>query len=363
MERADYWIDLMKSMHLSWCLAKSDSDAFYTSGAAKALLDAGITPIVRFSYTFPAPFTEMDAVSQLVNLYGQYGKKPIIQFANEPFDDREWKNGEVPPYWEAWGIIRDRWLSAQKIITERGGIAGFPDGPTYADNPFLIIGDEDLHWQEGRSIFITHNYGKGRPVNYPEDDVSWSGTPITYDEYVSELDVYGDDPQWNEGPAVVEMMNEQRAEWANPGLTALDDDTCWHGWQKTLQQSREAFGFEVRIGMGEGGWVPRDRAGSNPIDIRWPYTTPQKVGEKTLAIFQENSPLEFICPWLLANSLMGSSGSEFDAWVTGDYRPEYWLELPVVQMLQENPPDATKQAAVRIAAAQVRLDRAVEALR
>jgi len=182
MQNADYWIGLMKSMHMDWCIALSDSDAFYTSGAAKALLDAGIEPIVRFSYTFPNHFTEMVAVEQLVSLYGKYGKQPIIQFANEPFDDREWRNRDVPPYWEAWGIIRDRWLEACRIITERGAIAGFPDGPGYSDNPFLIIGDENLHWQEGRAIYCGHHYGKGRPVDYPRDDVYRFGTPLTMEQ-------------------------------------------------------------------------------------------------------------------------------------------------------------------------------------
>lgn len=382
MEQADYWIPLLASMHMKRCVALSDSDAFYTSGAAEELLRAGLDPIVRFAYTFPAHFTEMLATEQLVRLYARYGKVPIIQFANEPFDNREWRNGNVPPLWEAWAIIADRWNEAARLITERGGIAGFPDGPTYGENPFLIIGDEDLHWQERKAIFCSHNYKKGRPDDYPEDDVSRFGVPLTMDEYRAELDVYADDPNWNEGPVVLAMMNAQRLAWADPNLTALDDDVCWHGWQKTLAQSREAFGFEVRIGMTEGGRVPRDRAGTGPvssqlstmelvgmfaahdlditgsgIDIRWPYSTPQKVADTTVAMFAEDTPLEFACPWLLEDAAW-----MFDAWVTGAYRPHYWLELPVVQALQEAPPDPVKAAAARIAAAGVRVGRAAVAL-
>jgi len=354
---ADEWLGLLSSMRMQRCVALSDTDAFYSSGAAEELLRIGVDPVVRFAYTFPGHFTEMVATEQLVKLYARYGKVPIIQFANEPFDNREWKNGNVPPLREAWAIIADRWNEAARLITERGAFAGFPDGPTYGENPFLIIGDEALHWREGRAIFLSHNYGKGRPVDYPEDDVSRFGTPLTMEEYRAALDVYADDPAWNEGPVVLEMMNAQRRAWADPNLTALDDDVCWHGWQRTLAQSREAFRFEVRIAMTEGGWVPRDRAGGAVQDIRWPYTTPEMVAKKTLAMFEERTPLEFACPWLLWDSTW-----QFDAWVTGAYRPHYWLELPVVQALQAETPDPVKAAAARVAAAVVRVGRAREVL-
>jgi len=354
---ADEWLGLLSSMRMKRCVALSDSDAFYASGAAEELLRIGLDPIVRFAYQFPGHFTEMRATEQLVALYARYGKVPIVQFANEPFDNREWRNGDVPPLWEAWAIIADRWNEAANLITERGGIAGFPDGPTYEENPFLIVGDEALHWQEGRAIFLSHNYGKGRPVDYPEDDASRFGVPLTMDEYRAALDVYADDPAWNEGEHVLGLMNAQRKAWADPNLTALDDDVCWHGWRKTLAQSREALGFDVRIGMTEGGWVPRDRAGGAVQDIRWPYTTPEMVAKKTLAMFAEDAPLEFACPWLLWDSTW-----QFDAWLTGAYRPHYWLELPVIHALQAEAPDPAKAAATRIAAAEVRVARAAEAL-
>lgn len=363
MEKADYWIGLLVSMHMDWCMVLSDSDAFYTSGAAKALLDAGITPIVRFSYEFPRKFTDMDAIAQLVNLYAKYNKTLIVQFANEPFDSREWVDHDVPLYWEAWEIIRDRWWETSKIIVDRGAVAGFPDGPCFDDNPFNIIGDESLYWQDGKAIYCGHYYGKGRPLNYPEDLVSKYGVPLTMEEYREALDVFQDDPDWNEGQYVLDMMNEQRKEWADPSITALDDDVCWWGWKKVLRYSQEAFGFDVRMGMTEGGWVPRDRAGSTIIDIRWPYTTPLMVAKKTLAMFQEDSPLEFLCPWILACNLMGGSGFEDAAWTTGNYRPHYWLELPVIQTLRDNPPDPENHALVKLEAAQVRIDRAIEELR
>jgi len=41
MDNRDYWLDLLVSMNMSWCVALSESDALRISGAAEALLDAG----------------------------------------------------------------------------------------------------------------------------------------------------------------------------------------------------------------------------------------------------------------------------------------------------------------------------------
>ena len=335
---ADYWVGLLQSMHMSWCVALSESDAFYTSGGARAMLDGGIIPVVRFNYKLPNHFNEMAAIEQLVNQYSQYNAPCIIQFCNEPFDAREWVRGRVPPDDEAWMIIADRWHEAEKIIIERGAIAGFPDGPSYGTNVFAIIGDPGYHWQDGRAIYLGHHYGKGRPLDYPRDDVSRYGTPLTMEEYRAALDDYADDPAWNEGPYVLELMNQQRAEWANPDLTPVMDDTCWAGWERVRQYSQDYFGLVVQMALTEGGWVPRDRAGSNPQDIRWPYTTPKMVATKTLEMFQADSPLLFQCPWLLADEDMGGVGWPFDCWVGWAYTDKYGREKPVVQVLQDNPP-------------------------
>lgn len=338
VSQADRWVSLLQDMHMSWCVLLSESDAVLKSGAAQALLDGGIIPIVRFAYKFPAPFTEMTATEQLVALYSRYNAPCIIQFANEPFDSREWRRGDVPPTNEAWAIIRDRWQQAAQLITERGAIAGFPDGPCYHDNPFAIIGDDAHLWENGRAVYLGHFYGKGRPLDYPTDPVSWFGQQLSMDEYRAALDDYADDPAWNEGPGVLAMMNEQRRLWADQDNSPLRDDTCWRGWEKVRHWSRETFGFEVQMAMTEGGWVPRDRAGSHLVDIRWPMTTPRKVAQLTLAMFEAESPLFAICPWLLASRAMGGEGWEFDSWVGGAYSERYGLEKPVIQMLQQHAP-------------------------
>jgi len=356
MDSVDYWLDLLTSMSMSWVVALSESDALYKSGAAKVLLNAGIIPIVRFAYTLPSPWVEHKSIEQLANLYARYNAPLIVQFANEPFDEREWRDKKVPPIDEAWAIIARRWNEAAQAITERGAYAGFPDGPCYSDNPFEKTRAAEWVWHEGKAVYLTHNYGKGRPLDYPRDDVSRFGTRITYNEYVAALDDYGNDPQWNEclkeGGYVwlefIDMMNEQRAAWADPDRTAVEDDTCFRGYEKTLAFSRESFGFEVPMMMTEGGWVPRDRAGSNPADIRWPYTTPRMVAKKTLAIYETDTPLLAICPWLLACRALGGSGWEFDAWVSGEYADKYGWEKPVVQLLKDRPPASACERLERV---------------
>jgi hypothetical protein len=366
MERADYWIGLMQSMHMSWCVALSDSDGFQLSGAAEALLDGGIIPIVRFSYQFPNHFTEMEATEKLVGLYARYNAPCIIQFANEPFDSREWRNAEVPPRDVAWPIIADRWNEAANLITARGAIAGFPDGPSYDRNPFEQIGDESLLWEQERAVYLGHYYGKGRPLDYPEDDVSRYGTPLTIEEYHEALDDYADDPQWNEVDTPLHMINAQRSTWADPDLTPLDDDICWRGFERVLHWSRQTLGRDVVMALTEGGWTPRDRAGSgNDVDLRWPHSTPRMVAKKTLEMMEWGSPLFAICPWLLADEDMGGSGWPFDAWVGWAYSEKYGREKPVVQALQENPPgngNNLKDAADEVRSALGWLDDALDIL-
>jgi hypothetical protein len=341
MARADYWVQLLQSMHMSWAVLLSESDDALTSGAAKALLDGGIIPIIRFATKVPRAFTEMVATKKLMSLYQNYDAPLIIQWWNEPFDDREAAKNWPPKDKDlAWRILADTWNAASQRIVERGAYAGFPDGPCYDRNPFLELGDPSGFWESGKNVYLCHNYGKGRPLDYPLDLVSHFGDPLSMEQYRTDLDDYADDPQWNEGPGVLNDMNQQRKEWCNPNKTPIIDDTCWLGWVKTQWYAREAFGFDVEMGLTEGGWTPRDRAGGGrePIDIRWAHTTPRMVAKKTLAAYEAPSPFFANCPWILACKEMQGSGWEDDSWVGGSYSDKYGLYKPVVPLLQQNPP-------------------------
>ncbi len=136
METADYWLDLLVSMGMSWVVLYSASDACIQSGAVEALLEAGVIPIIRFTYQFPRPWVEGETVKRLVRIYNRYDLKPLVIFGNEPFDDREWVV-RVPPEETAWQIISKRWEEMARDTINAGALPGFPDGPCYSQNPFL----------------------------------------------------------------------------------------------------------------------------------------------------------------------------------------------------------------------------------
>ena len=347
MEDHAYWIDLLVSMGMSWVVLINDGDSVLQPNTdhcpLKVLLDAGIIPIIREGGTlFPRSFEDHDTFLRTVELYDRYGLNPLWIIRNEPFDDREWANRKVPK--DAWNIIMRVWSEAAQFIATNGGIVGFPDGPCYDFNPFESIKEYGLKWifDQGLGFYAGHHYGKGRPLDYPTDPVSRLGIQLSMVDYETALDDYANDPDWNEGPGVLAMMNAQRAdpEWMAPGLTAIDDDTCWRGWEKIAHWSQQSFGYVVPMAMTEGGWVPRDRAGSgNNIDIRWPYTTPNEVAVKTLEMFETPSPLFAICPWLLADEDMGGSGWPFDAWHGWAHSERYGSKKPVIGVLQDHLPD------------------------
>lgn len=337
MQDADYWVGLMQSMYISWCLAITESDNFLISGAAQALLDGGIIPIVRIKMQFPRPFTHMELVEDLVSLYDQYDAPCIIQWGNEPLDPREWVNGNVPP--DAWDVWTDNWNASARIITNLGAIAGFPDGPCFDINPFPYTDPVADLWANGQAVYLGHFYGKGRPTDYPYDMISRYGYQWTQGQYDEALDDFAGDPNWQD--ISLDSMNTERANHMAPGDTAFKDDTCWRGWELVARRSFTHFGFVVPIAMTEGGIVPRDRAGTGPdTDLRYPLTTPRKVGDWTLDMYNVPSPLFAICPWLLADGDMagGDVGWPFDSWVGWAYSDMYGREKPVVQTLQENEP-------------------------
>lgn len=372
-ERGMYWIDLLKSMHISWVVIITDGDSVLeelevpgwgVTTPLKFLLDHQIVPIVRDGTTlFPRPFMNMECVSRAVELFRSYDSnaegldeadifKPIWLYANEPFDDREYEEDWLDrhPMPDANDPNDFEWVMgkcqerASRVI-ENGGIAGFPDGPCYPQNPFEHL--DKSQWKAEKCVYAAHNYGKNRPRDYPYDSVTQAGTPLTEQEYRAALDDFWNVPDFRDCP--LEVINVRRMELKQPGLTAIQDDTCWRGWEKTLWYAEQA-GFSVPpLILTEGGWCPRDRAGTGPnTDIRWPNTTPKMVGKKTLEMFG-SGPFFAQCPWLLADDAMvpgGYVGWPYDAWVGWAYSDTidqdtgkpYGPEKPVIDMLIDNPP-------------------------
>jgi len=335
----DYWLGLMRSMGMSWCVLITTGDSclevFDGKPVVQWLLGSGIIPLIRWQAPWDRVFTGADVARKLVPLYAPFGLRPFFQIYNEPGDDREVVNPLPKPWWPHFIA---RWNDAANQVINAGALPGFPDGPGYDFQELHPFRDTPSgYWLDGWAWYSVHNYGKGRPLNYPYDDVSRLGTQLTEAEYRAALDDYADDPQWRDIP--LEAINEARRRQADPFRTTLDDDVCWNAWQKVDHYAKEVLGHGVPMAMTEGGWQPRDRAGSGPdSDLRWPMTTPRKVADLTVAMFQSDAPLFAQCPWLLACGDMGGSGWEYDSWVTWAYADKYGREKPVIQALQQTPP-------------------------
>jgi hypothetical protein len=343
LDKGSYWIDLLKSMGMSWVVLLTESDSVLEdrqgTSPLKALLDAGIIPIIRDKQSFPLRFNNVETVRRTVELYGRYGLRPFWQPYNEPFDQREWVDNKVPPDDKAWEIIAACWSDAGHKIVGEGAYVGFPDGPCYSANPFERLrpaGGLNL-FDAGMAFYAPHNYGKGRPLWYPYDAVSRHAVELTEDAYKRMLDDYQEDRDWFDAPP--EILNKQRQEWMDPTRTALQDDVCWRGWERIADWAIESLGYVPPMAMTEGGWTPRDRAGTAPVDARWPHSTPKMVAKKTLHMYDTPSPFFAICPWLLADRDMGGAdGWAFDAWHGWAYNEKYGEKKPVITTLQEFPP-------------------------
>lgn len=328
LSHAGEWIYRLRSMGIEVVVLCSDGDGGL--GAAEVLASHGIQPVIRFTPSnLPRPFPHMTHVERFVAICEHHNMEAIVQAGNEPSDSREWKDGDVPRDWlaqfAAW------WCNAASIIVQRGGIAGFPDGPCYAEDPFPYITGTWPWWEAGRCIYLGHFYGLNRPPDYPYNAVARQGKQLTAAEHRAALGSFYDLPGWREDLAAI---NAQRAAWANPHVTALEDSTCWRGWEPVAAWMQGHFGKTLRMALSEGGWTPGAQAGD---DIRWPKPTPDAVATWTLSALEEDVPLEFQCFWLLADALMGGAGAwEQDAWVSGWASAQgYGLEKPVVQALQK----------------------------
>lgn len=264
LNRASYWVDLMVSMGMSWAVILTDGDSVRQKhnglNPLEVLLDAGIIPIVREMKRFPAQFTERDTFLWTVELYGRYGLRPFWIIRNEPFDSREWAKQTVPA--DAWQTILSVWAQAAKFIASNGGYVGFPDGPCYRFNPFESLRDFGCQWifDQGMGFYAGHHYGKNRHRDYPYDAVTRYGAKLTEEAYQRLLDDMAGEPGWREEG--LDQINQRRDALQNPATTPLQDDTCWRGWEKVAHWSLETFGYVVPMALTEGGWVPRDRAGT-----------------------------------------------------------------------------------------------------
>jgi hypothetical protein len=325
--RREYEIGLLKKMRISWVVMMTNGDSAIEvidgKEAVRWLLDEGIVPIIRDDSTkLPQPYNNQDFVRRLVAIYTDYGLRPTIIPWNEPGDTREWKNGVRPANWRE--VFLALFLDAARQIREVGANWAFPDPLGKWDWWFPRFPSEMVEdMRAGVGLIAAHLYGKARDIIYPEDEVSRYGVPLdagTYEAYkkTSPFD-----------PPPLASINHQRREWADPQRTFLDDHTCFGAWRNIYYHFIEAHHFRPVMCMTEGGWTPDDRAGT---DIRFLATTPHMVADKTVQMFNADTGMYAVCPWL-------AYGWSHDGWWYNGLCLDNNGEQPVIEALAGDPLD------------------------
>ncbi|GAB4565632.1 MAG: hypothetical protein Kow0047_16370 [Anaerolineae bacterium] len=327
----DFWINELVEMKIKWVKLLDDGGGS-SQELCERLLDADIMPIVRLYRKEPNPGhiggREEETIRRLVKLGVRY-----FETNNEPDLPAEWST-HMPDNWLE--IVVDNFIYDADRVLDAGGLLALPAmGPGSKDNPIELIvrkGRGDL-FERGCWVAI-HNYTLNHPLDYPEDDVSRYGKPLTREEYE-----YFGSWAWDGRP--IEMINRLRAERKNPDITVYDDPNCFRGYLWTARMIEEALGFMVPIISTEGGPV----VGWGD-DKRYPKVIPSQHAEWQVEIcrfFQEEAPDYYFtcCTWLLASRGLGDFSPTWDqmSWYTHAWDQRFGLNgrLPVVQALKELP--------------------------
>lgn len=354
--RREYEIGILTRIHANWCTWITDGDSAMETIAEKPapcwLLDEGIVPITRDSTTgLPLDYQNIDFVLKLVAEFKPYGLRPAVILWNEPGDYREWHKKRPTDWKEKFLAV---WIQAARQVMDAGANAGFPD-PLGKWSWFFERLPSDIvdAFRDGRCFFSAHLYGKNRPVNYPEDDVSRYGTPLTETGYRVALDDFWDVPGFRD--FTLGQINEQRKLLANRYKTFLDDTTCFGAWRNVYYEFERLHGFRPVTCMNEGGWVPKDRPGSGEnVDYRWPMTTPKMVARLTVESLKVDHGMFALTPWISygwSDNGWYNNGSFSDVTDSDTGKP-YGPEMPVIAALKNlmlNPADELVSIASEIA--------------
>jgi hypothetical protein len=367
---ADAWTERWQKMYLSFIVWCSEGDSVVKPMAeaggrsvAEVSLDAGIIPVMRPQVKLNYAFPDTDHVKALVKICDRYGAPALVLLGNEPNMPDAWKDGKVPRDWFTRYIS---WFSsAAPGVISVGAYAGFADKPCYEQSPFDYMADNILDtFAAEYSWYAGHFYGLNRPPLYPYDVIQRTGKPhIEGEGEVKEwFGPHYQDAGFND--LSFEEVSAARDALANPNLTAVEDATCFRGYERIQAWMLDMFQNTLPIGMTEGGWTPKAFAGSGTDrEKRYLRPTPQHVAKWTLEVLNDPTiPLLFQCHWILAGKRMGvfSGAWEEDCWYN-DVWPDIYPTgvMPVVAALQANPP-RTSPPVASVDRAQANVKRAQE---
>jgi hypothetical protein len=355
------WQERILEMGLKWIKVNVPPD-YNAEAIVKRLVDIEVMPVCRFIRKNPTRIGGAieKTIEQLVALGARY-----FETNNEPDADVEWEGYHRPPGWEQ--IVIENLIYDANRVYSIGGFAAFVAfncGPTEARNPIQIL----LQTPGGREIFdkglwvSLHNYGKGRPFNYPNDRVRMFGDPVTEEEWLNQ----GQPDFWSDAETVEfvwhnatrEEVNNLRQEQKNPQISIMTDITgfrAYEYWNTLITQEGLPA---IPIMMTEGGWETGDR-----LDPFYPEPTARRASELNLKMFHfiqgdiemtvnqpdesvESSPapnyLFALMPWHIGEKEFGldTSGQwEQGAWFTHWHDQKFGLngELPIIQLLRNLP--------------------------
>ena len=361
--RSDWvkWQKRILDLGFKWVKVNIPPD-YGAEALVKRLIDIDVMPVCRFISKNPARIggSIEKSIGRLIDLGARY-----FETNNEPDADVEWKGFHRPPHWEE--IVINNLVHDAHLVQKMGGFpafVAFNSSPTESGNPIEIL----LEHPEGQNIcekglwISLHNYGKGRPFNYPNDRVRMFGDPVSEDEWLNQ----GQPDTWTDAETLdfvwhnfaQTKVNQLRLEQKDPNITIMKDITGFRAYEYWHTLVSQAGLDPLPIMMTEGGWETGDR-----LDAFYPEPTAQRASELNLQMFKfiqgdvdmtinlpngdtESKPapdyLFALMPWHMGERTFGfdTSGQwEQGAWFTHWYDKKFNLngELPIVQMLRELP--------------------------
>jgi hypothetical protein len=270
-------------------------------GMIRDLVSIGVEPALRLSnvggiHSGAVPNPVLDGLAKA-------GVKHV-QIWNEPNDDREWKNRDVPDDWAErsieWALPACRYGLSLGLEMSLPPINPGPDV-----NQFQIVidlGAGDL-FEKGLAVNI-HIYPfnrllwRGKP--YPYDDVEQHGEQLPAEEY-ARLDPW----YWHGYP--LDYINRLRRELAHSGYTFLQDANNFMGWQMHEYHMKKALGPDAAVPcriteMGPRPW--------QDLDKRYPRLTPEEHARQVV----------LVCRWLEGEATIG--GFRRPDWLKAGY---FWI--------------------------------------
>jgi hypothetical protein len=238
----DMWQKRILELGFKWIKVNVPPD-YNAEAVVKRLVEIEVMPVCRFISKNPTRISAAveSSIERLVKLGARY-----FETNNEPDADVEWIGYRRPAGWESL-VIRNLISDADRIRRLGGfpALVAFNSGPNEPRNPIQII----LQEAGGREmiengVWISlHNYGKGRPINYPNDRIRMFGDPLTDEEWTTQYQP----PFWTAERLqrevwrglTREQINQQRAKQKNPNVNIMVDITCFRAyeyWNQLLVQ-------------------------------------------------------------------------------------------------------------------------------